>query len=335
MKKTMVFGSVLFAAILMSCASRQPVIIPPPRIEPVVETETEMDLAMRQIKGNSPAVRKYFVLDEDRNIIVKGEIERFEVTYHMKHMQGDGSGGFVLPFSVESLARGEWRHDTLIWRPQRDVAGIMLAFDDDYFEVWESYFDLFDRYGARVTFFVQGEYCSFCTAALERGHDVGYHSLSHLNPLRISDEVFFEEALSQVEHFREAGVPIDSFAYPFGLFEPWMHEELLKHYKILSGYGVTFRAYDSATIRQGFISSRAIDTILFREDEDFEAEIDLMLRTIRFIGGDLILPLTSHDISDDADWGIKPRRLEYLLRSARDLHLNFYRFKDFIDNGLY
>jgi peptidoglycan/xylan/chitin deacetylase (PgdA/CDA1 family) len=296
------------------------------------------ETVIRRIKENSPEIKKYFILDENRDIIVKAEIietrqdrelESFEVIYHMKQRWNEESGGFWIPFSVVSLETGAIRQDLLFWKPLKDITGILLAFDDDFLEAWESIFDLLDQYGARVTFFVQGEYSSFFNAALDRGHDVGYHSLRHLNPQRIARELFLEESLSQVEIIRGAGVPLVSFAYPFGLSEPWMHEELLKHYKILRGYGVTFRVYDSAAVKEGYISSRALDNILFKQDEDFETVINLMFRTVKFIGGDLILPLTSHDISDSADWGIKPRRLEYLLQTAKHLQLNFYRYSDF------
>jgi hypothetical protein len=43
----------------------------------------------------------------------------------------------------------------------------------------------------------------------------------------------------------------------------------------------------------------------------------------------MVLPLTSHDISDDALWGITPRRLEYLLKTALNLRLRFYVYRDF------
>jgi peptidoglycan/xylan/chitin deacetylase (PgdA/CDA1 family) len=291
--------------------------------------ETAMESAIKRIKENSPEIRKYFEIDEDKNIITKGEIDRFEIVYDLANLRPESPGVFLVPFTVRHAESDEWRQDQLSWRPRRDAAGILLAFDDAYDEVWESNFDLFDRYNARVTFFVQGEYRSFCNAALERGHEVGYHTLNHLNLPKVSRDVFFEEVFYQADVFRNSGVPITSFAYPFGLSEPWMHEELLKHYKILRGYGVTFRLYDSAAIRDGYIISRAIDTILFKQEKDFEAVIDIMLRTVKFIGGDIVLPLTSHDISDDADWGIKPHRLRYLLKTANDLQLNFYLFRDF------
>jgi hypothetical protein len=58
------------------------------------------------------------------------------------------------------------------------------------------------------------------------------------------------------------------------------------------------------------------------------AAIDSMFRTVKFTGQGLILPLTSHIISS-ANWGITPHRLEYILKTAGDLQLNFYRYGDF------
>ena len=273
------------------------------------------------------------MLDENKNIIVKAELaaenKQFEIIYYLEKLRVKSPGAFLVPFSVRNLESDEWQQDELLWKPHKDAAGILLAFDDNYDEAWESNFDLFDRYNARVTFFVQGTYRFFCSAALERGHDVGYHTLNHLNLPKVSRDVFFAESLNHIEEFRNTGVPLTSFAYPYGLSDSWMHEELLKSYKILRGYGVAFRVYNGAAIHEGYIISRAIDNILFKRDEDFEAAVDIMLRTVKFIGGDIVLPLTTHDISGTADWGIKPHRLQYLLKTANDLQLNFYRYKDF------
>ena len=331
MKIKVYIGYAFILGIFISCASRPAMVMAPP-------PETAMESVIYRIQENPPEIDRYFILDETGDIVVKAELsetEHFEVVYHMKNSSFDKSitpgiiDGYWIPFTVKSLDTGEVRQNHFFWSPREDDSGLLLTFDDDFFETWERNFDLFDQYGAAVTFFVQGEYDPFCIAALERGHDVGYHTINHLNLPKVSSEVFNEETSSQTEIFRNAGVPLTSFAYPFGLSEPWMHEELLKTYKILRGYGVTFRLYDRAQIRDGYIISKALDNILFKQDEGFEAIVDLMFRTVKFLGRDLILPLTSHEISDSADWGIKPRRLEYLLQSANDLQLNFYRFKDF------
>jgi len=351
---------VLILASFLSCTSRPTVIESvPPRIEPPIETPivppiTELtpppvtitlspiELAIQKVKRNSPDIRKYYILDKNGDITVKGEFweisqnqeepELFEVVYGMDFAgELSADSGYTLPFTLKSNKTDMVVSDSFLWKPQKDSAGLLLTFDDNYVETWEKNFDLFDSYNAKVTFFVQGEYFSFCQMALERGHDIGYHSKNHLDLRNVSREVFIRETLTPIESFRKAGIPLYSFAYPYGFYNSWMHGELLKHYSILRGYGVTFRLYESTQIRNAFISSRALDNTLFVKDEDFMAAVDIMLRTVKFIGGGLVLPLTTHDISNTAVWGIKPQRLEYVLQTANDLQLVFYTYKDLID----
>jgi hypothetical protein len=340
-KKLLLFASVSVFASLLSCTGRPAVVeSAPPKTEPQAEvTLSTVDLAIQRVKRDSPDIKKYFVLDENGYITVKGEFsenqrdrkepELFEVVYNLNFAaETQAASGYTVPFTLKSLKTGAFKNDSLLWKPQKGSAGILLSFDDDYEETWEKYFDFLDRYNAKVTFFIQGEYSPFCDAALERGHDVGFHTKNHLDLRKVSREVFDRETLYSAESFQNAGIPLHSFAYPYGFSDPWMNEELLKHYSALRGYGVTFRLYDKTQISGGFHSSKALDNTLFERDEDFRAAVDMMLRTVKFIGGNLVLPLTTHDISDTASWGIKPQRLEYFLQTANDLQLNFYTYRD-------
>jgi hypothetical protein len=325
----------------MSCARDAEITPPEPEAEPELPP---MEVVLQKIKQNSPEIEKYFLFDKAGELTVKaelneirqgtGKIESFQVLYDLGRIEAESSGAYLVPFTVKCMDTGMVQDDTLLWKPQKDDTGILLSLDDHYYDVWERNFDLFDRYNAHVTFFVQGTYNSFCTAALKRGHDVGYHTLRHLNLTKVSRQVFFMETISQVENFRNSGAPLVSFAYPFGLYEPWMHEELLKTYKVLRDFNVSFYVYDQISIRGGFVFSRSIDNFIFEEDDVFFTTVDSMFRTIKFIGQGLILPLTSHSISN-ADWGIKPHRLEYILKTAGDLQLNFYRYGDFFREELF
>ena len=371
--------------LLFSCATTQTPVAPPiaPPAEPphaelphapiepaphIIEAElpipTLFDAAVTLVRRNPPELEKYFFLDANREIVIMSELfelsgisedgllesEIFEVHYHIEHFQTLGiegfRGAFIIPFTLRSVNTGHSRQDLLLWRPERDASGILLSFDDDYFDNWEYYFYLFDFHRARVTFFIQGslsppehrsgefeqrsvELYNFAQAALERGHDIGFHSVSHPDLRWLSIEDFRDETIGQVPHFADAGILLSSFAYPYGFFEDWMHDELYSAFDILRGYGVTFRLYSPSEISNNFISSRAIDSILFREDEAFYRAVSVMLITVKLIGGNTILPLTTHIISDEADWGITPERLSYLLLRANELELNFYIYNDF------
>jgi len=321
--------------------TRQPVeiVVPTAAIPETPPPLSPLDLAIQRIERNSIDIKKYYILERNGDITVKGEFseisrgheepEFFEVTYDMNFItELPADFGYIVPFTLKSNKTDTVVYDRFLWKPQKDTSGILLTFDDNYTATWKNNFDLLDSYNARATFFIQGEYSSFCQEALERGHDVGFHTKSHLDLRKVSREVFIRETLTSAETFRDAGIPLYSFAYPFGFFDPWMNEELLNHYSILRGYGVTFRLYDKTQIRSGYITSKALDNTLFKKDEDFMAAVDIMLRTVKLLGGSFVLPLTTHDISDTASYGIKPRRLEYLLKTANDLQLVFYTYKD-------
>lgn len=60
---------------------------------------------------------------------------------------------------------------------------VLLVSFDDYGEAgWRSIFDLLDRYDAKVTFFVNAVTpTDFCKEAVEKGHEIGFHTKNHVN----------------------------------------------------------------------------------------------------------------------------------------------------------
>jgi peptidoglycan/xylan/chitin deacetylase (PgdA/CDA1 family) len=337
------FG-VLFFMTLVSCATRGPpvtvpviptpreeipvsAVTPEPGPEPEPEPELRIDDAVRKVKANSPEIIKSFTVDSGEDVTVSGEISRFRVVYDLRNAVFQDDRRALVAFSVEDPLENERREDTFLWAAEEDNAGILLSMDDNYQDRWKTYFDLFDHYEAKLTFFVQGELDPFCLEARSRGHDIGYHTKNHLNLTKVSQEVFHAETLSGLDDFRNAGIPLDAFAYPYGLSEPWMIEALSSSFGLQRGYGVRFHIYQKEKIN-GYIASKALDNILFKEDAQFEQTLFLMLFTIKFLGRDHLASFTTHDISDTAQWGIKPARLEYLLKMMKEFNLQFYRFSD-------
>ncbi|MDR2246097.1 MAG: polysaccharide deacetylase family protein [Treponema sp.] len=304
----------------------------------IIAAPPAIDVVVQRVMREDPGIGKYFITDEDGQIIVKADIWEgdagFEVRYDLEGPEDseDPPGGKSLRvgFSVEDTETGERREGSFPWPIREDEAGLLLAFDDDFRQAWEERFDMLDAYGARVTYFVQGELSDFCFHALSRGHDIGYHTIHHLNLPKVSEETFYLETTSDIESFRQAGIPLRTFAYPFGLSEPWMREALAGTFAIQRGFGATFRVYTAEAVRAGYIVARSIDNIMFKEEAAFESVIAGMFKTLKFIGGGRVLPITTHDISDTAQWGVKPRRLEYLLETAGSLKLKFYRYSDFV-----
>lgn len=345
--KAAVLRAVVFTA-LASCTTQGPPVtapesmavtaipprvrMPPPPAIPKFEPVMTIDEAVKQVKGNSPEIIKSVTTGSVEDITVSGDINGYRVVYDLQNALPQDGRGVLVAFSVEDPSQREKRDDSFLWTPEEDNAGILLSMDDNFQDDWEAYFDFFDRHGAKITFFVQGEFCHFCLDARNRGHDIGYHTLHHLNLTKVSADVFRSETLGAIDDFRQAGIPLGSFAYPYGLSDPWMQEALSPFFGLQRGYGAHFRIYRGETIN-GYIVSTAIDNILFKEDGAFERALFLMLLTTKFMGKDHVAPLTTHDISDTAKWGIKPARLEYLLKTTKEFDLKFYLFSDFAKTG--
>ena len=321
---TLLFLFVLFSA----CTVGRQVIIKPPETEPE-EKLSAMEQMIKEIRQNGDGIEKYYLLGENGAIIVKADITNtagnFEVIYDLVNAQPF----FHVPFSINCKDQGLIIQDTLIWTVQEGGEGILLGFDDNYFNSWEQSLDIFDEYKARCTFFVQGTVNSFCKNAINRGHSIGFHTLNHPDLRKISRNEFNRETVLPLESFRKEGVQVSAFAFPFGFSEPWMDNVLLPHYRVLRGYGITFNLYDKDKISNSRISSRSIDREVFPDDGEFYKSISEMLRALKFIAKGQVLPLTTHSISDSAQWGISISRLEFLLKTAKELNLLFYTYGDF------
>jgi len=210
---------------------------------------------------------------------------------------------------------------------ERDgTPGVLLSFDDYNPITWEKHFYLFDKYGAKVTFFVTGKSVTkFMLNAQESGHEIGYHTINHPNLTKVSKTVFFTQTISRKNAFKRGGIELTSFAYPYGSYSPWMNIELLKHYKIVRGFN-GFNIYSKDELKSGFINSASIDNYFFNTDIAFKQNIDKMIKLAKMTG--MIICLTTHGISDNV-WGITPQRLEYVLEECKKNGLTFYRYKDF------
>ncbi|MCM1056286.1 MAG: polysaccharide deacetylase family protein [Firmicutes bacterium] len=205
---------------------------------------------------------------------------------------------------------------------------ILLAFDDYNADTWREYFDLFDEYDAKVTFFVTiTEPTDFCYEAIERGHEIGYHTRSHIDLKAASYEEFYEEAIAPIEIFREKGIELTSFAYPGGNYEEWMNEELLQYYNTVRGAWY-YDVKSKADIQHCFIEAYPLDNIYFESDEVFREKIVKILDRFCEEGPGAVTAMYSHAIADGGAWCIAPARLKILLEEAQKRDIRFCTFKE-------
>lgn len=214
----------------------------------------------------------------------------------------------------------------LYYRSLLNQSGILLSFDDYNAENWESHFDLLEEYDARVTFFINAYApTEFCRKAVDRGHEIGFHTAEHAIVTELSEEELYEQAIAPIEEFRKEGFELTSFAYPKGEYNEETNEILLQHYKTLRG-AYRHDLHQKITFRNNFVESKPIDNIKYESDEEFEKEITALLTQAKE-NKRAIVSLYSHAI-EGGDWCIKEKRLEFLLKTAKEMGLKFYTYKD-------
>lgn len=214
-------------------------------------------------------------------------------------------------------------------KPERGA--LLLTFDDANYDSWVKYIALFEKYGAKVTFFPSGE---LGDAALEKlaqlrkaGHTLGSHTVDHVNvPQYVQEhgeDVFWEKQVApHLRAYGKIGVEISSFAYPNGRRNAKTDEILLRRgFKRIRGGGdgvkehrVTFydrdgsRAAEWKPVAENDYAFNSLDMIHESKrffgalvGESYHTDIDDLCAAIkRAARENRLLQFTSHDIAPDA-----------------------------------
>lgn len=208
--------------------------------------------------------------------------------------------------------------------------GILLAFDDANFSNWEAYLDLFDKYNVKVTFFVNGEEPNeFCFKAIEHGHEIAYHTADHVDLTQLTEDEVYQQAIKPIEVFREQGIELTTFAYPYGSYNESLNEMLLQHYNIVRGAWY-YQPAGKHEMRHGFVESLPINNLDYSTDEAFRNRIDSVLEELSNNKG-VVVGLYSHAIEGGV-WCIMPEKLEYLFQRAQEEGIQFYTYKELQKN---
>ena len=212
---------------------------------------------------------------------------------------------------------------------EKKQSGILLAFDDYDTDSWSDAFDLFDEWGVRVTFFVNAaEPGDFCLEAKKRGHEIGFHTVGHMNLSTLEEQYIMEQAIAPMEEFRSQGYAMNAFAYPYGAYTEATNELLLEHFQVLRGaYWHELR--DKNSVQGTFIESKSIDNTNYEDDAQFKNEIMAVLLEAYENPG-TVVSLYSHSINDWAEWAVSVERLEFIFETAQNLGLKFYTYSDLV-----
>ncbi len=225
-------------------------------------------------------------------------------------------------------------------------AGVCLTFDDRNIADWEAMLPLFDKYDARVTFFINGEIGPVEAARLKviqaHGHAVGAHGLLHANYRQCvkekgmtAEEYAQADSFGQLEGFSANGVAVTSYACPMSSRDAELDEILKRHFRhIRSGAflreGQRLADRDDVFVpiadvaNHFYFNGKGID----KYPENTQEMVDEALE--RAASRNELIVFYAHRIAPDPCKGshIEPVEVERILQKGEQLGLRFYSFDE-------
>jgi peptidoglycan/xylan/chitin deacetylase (PgdA/CDA1 family) len=131
------------------------------------------------------------------------------------------------------------------------TGGLALSFDDAYVADWFSGRALFQQYGARLTFFIafydqfSATYKDELHQLASDGHDIEAHSVKHLRgPVYVEalglGTYMSDEVVPSIDHLRDDGYDVTTFAYPYGARTSETDRAILSHVTTLRSVTYTW-----------------------------------------------------------------------------------------------
>ncbi len=225
-------------------------------------------------------------------------------------------------------------------------AGVCLTFDDRNIADWEAMLPVFDKYGAHVTFFINGEIGPAEAARLKaiqaHGHAIGAHGLLHANYWQCvkkqgmtPEEYAQADSFGQLEGFQANGIAVTSYACPMSSRDAMLDEILKRHFRhIRSGAflkeGQRLADRDDVFVPVAEIAShfyfngKGID----KYPENTQEMVDEALE--RAACRNELIVFYAHRIAPDPCKGhhIEPVEVERILQKGQQLGLRFYSFDE-------
>jgi peptidoglycan/xylan/chitin deacetylase (PgdA/CDA1 family) len=222
---------------------------------------------------------------------------------------------------------------------------LALTFDDHYVDEWLAAADIFKSHGVCATFFVVGfpNVPSMAVMKLhklvDRGHEIGFHSVSHANAVEgVRDhglEQYIQTEIAPgMDGMTLMGFRPTAFAFPYNAYTDELVSALRPQFKVLRARADSLAEAFSSAKAGPLIKSRSCDTVradgvTLRSADDIVAELRHAAATGRSIS------LYGHGISDTpvSHHHMTLRGLDYVLWSAKRLGFRFVTASNFFEQS--
>jgi peptidoglycan/xylan/chitin deacetylase (PgdA/CDA1 family) len=226
---------------------------------------------------------------------------------------------------------------------------VTFTFDDYFVDDWHSVMPLFNRFNAKVTFFISN-YADFNAKQkaelhelAENGHEIAAHALTHgdarcypgrsnncppMDPVRRAQAYMAEEILTELAMMAKDGFYPKNFAYPYGSDTPETTRMLRGLFRFVRG--THYKPVNRALLQcdgNGYIGAMGMDVNYGLSDAEYDAAFDLAKSQNAHLVfyGHRIYPQPNHP---ENKYYITKERLESLFERAKARGLQFRRLQD-------
>ena len=194
------------------------------------------------------------------SVVQPGTVDIPVLLYH--HISDDLTGRYYVPiqdFYDQMVFLKESGYKTITISEMVDVIrfggeipakSIVITFDDGAIDVYENAFPIMQELGFIGTFYIVANRFNAdgfagvdeLSELIEAGWEIGSHSYSHKN-LTLDHTVARHEILdSRVRIGEQLGIEVQSFAYPFGMIDPYIVEKTFDYgYTNAVGLGTSWK----------------------------------------------------------------------------------------------
>ncbi|MCF0071552.1 polysaccharide deacetylase family protein [Dyadobacter sp. CY261] len=233
------------------------------------------------------------------------------------------------------------------------AGGIAISFDDHFIKEWYELRPLFQKYNAKVTFFItcpdslNAEEVAMLKELEKEGHEIGFHGTVHAKSTELmaagGPKGYIESEIEPgLRYMNAAGFQPTSYAHPGGNHNDRVDSVLLaKGFTILRDVAISRRKYNGFqfyawpprwmnTIFYPFEAEQKVDALIIDMDEVAEEEITEAIQKAKETGTALMVfghePL--YGAPQNGEYGFNVSFLAVTLREAQKQGLRFYTMSE-------